>query len=163
MLGRVNWLYDNVDEGLDWIDRSLQLNPNSAFAFYNSALLRTVLCDGNEAASRVETAMELSPLDPHMQSMLGTRAMSAFVSDDLQAAEHYADRAMRAPNPHLYVYMISAAIYAQSGESDKAALCVKSIAQKDVPFGKTEFMQHYNLRNEALRERLVTALAGIGL
>lgn len=163
MLGRIKWLYGEVEDGLTWVNRSVDMNPSSAYGFYNRALFNTILCEGDAAAATVDTAIALSPLDPNMQSMLGTRAMAAFVSEDVQSATKFADQAVRAPNSHLYVFMIAAAIYSQSGQTEKAQACLKQIREKDVPFGKAEFLQHYNLRNDRKKAELEDVLNKLGL
>ena len=158
MLGRAKWLFGEIEDGLGWVDRSLALNPNYAFGFYNNALLNTVLCDGQTAATNVDTALDLSPLDPHLQSMLGTRAMAAYVSDDLPAATRFIERAMRAPNPHLYVYMIAALIYAQSGTMEKAHASLDKLRSQNPAFGKAQFLEHYDLRDPDRKRRMLVAL-----
>jgi TolB-like protein len=163
MMGRAKWLFGDIDEGLGWVERSLGLNPNYSYGFYNDALLRTVACEGHLAATQVETAIALSPLDPHLQSMLGTRAMAAYVSDDLQAAAQFAGQAMRAPNPHLYVYMIAAVIFSQAGASEQANGALEKIRQKNTSFGKKEFLQHYDLRDLKRKTTLMTMLDKLGL
>ncbi|WP_424976074.1 hypothetical protein [Dinoroseobacter sp. S124A] len=125
----------------------MELNPNSAFGYYNSATLQTVLCAGKDADQNVARALFLSPMDPHLQSMFGTRALAAFVTDDLAAAIRYSDRAVAAPNPHLYVFMIAAAVYNRAGHEDKARACVDRIRALNAPFGKTDFLTHFNLRD----------------
>ena len=69
------------------------------------------------------------------------------MSGDLSAATTYADRALNAPRPHLYVYMIAAAAFSKSGNLAKAESCVDAIHAKKLPFGKSEFLTHFNLRN----------------
>lgn len=161
--GRAKWLSGDAEDGLTWVDRAVELNPNYAFGFYNRATLNTVLCNSALADNSVETALSLSPMDPHLQSMFGTRALAALIADDLDAAKRYADRSLNAPNPHLYCFMIAAAIHARTGARDKAELCVGAIRSKGVPFGKTEFLTHFNLRNQASLKRLVGDLDNLGL
>lgn len=161
--GRAKWLGGDAEDGLIWVNRALDLNPNYAFGFYNNATLNTVLCNGELADDHIETALTLSPLDPHLQSMFGTRSLAALISDDLPAATRYADRATNAPNPHLYVYIIAAAVYARTGAQDKAKRCVEAIRAKEVPFGKREFLTHFNLRETDRLNALVKTLDGLGL
>lgn len=161
--GRAKWLQGDAEDGLVWVDRAIDLNPNYAFGYYNNATLNTVLCRGDVADKNVETALGLSPLDPHLQSMFGTRALAAFISDDLDAATSYANRAMNAANPHLYVFIIAAVIHAETGDQDKVMRCVQGIKEKNVPFGKTEFLTHFNLRSPERLNSLVTTLDRLNL
>lgn len=163
MLARAKWLFGDVEHGLTLVDRSLQLNPNYAFGFYNSAILRTVLCDGLSADEHVGNALDLSPLDPHLQSMLGTRALAAFIRNDLDKAHDYAEQALRSPNPHLYVFTIAALVHSKLGNVDRVEACINSIRRKKVPFGRTEFLSHYDLRNPTLKAELESCLDRIGV
>ncbi|MDI3337966.1 winged helix-turn-helix domain-containing protein [Defluviimonas aestuarii] len=161
--GRAKWLSGDAEDGLIWVDRSLELNPNYAFGYYNNATLNTVLCNSELADQNVDHALILSPLDPHLQSMFGTRALAAWIGDDPAAARRYAERALKSPNPHLYVFIIAAAIYAQRGEALKAQDCVDAIRAKQVPFGTKEFLTHFNLRRTDKLSDLVSTLAGLGI
>ena len=122
-----------------------------------------MLCDADTADWDVETALTLSPIDPHLQSMYGTRALAAFVRDAMDEAVLYAERAMRSPNAHLYVYMIAAAVHSRRGDVEKAQLCVEHIRRKNVPFGKQDFLAHFNLRDAAKLDMLKQSLAGLGI
>ena len=161
--GRAKWLLGDAEDGLTWVNRSVELNPNYAFGFYNSATLNTVLCDTDQADMNIETALGLSPMDPHLQSMFGTRAISALIAGDLDAATRYAERSTNAPNPHLYCFIIAAAIHSSSGALHKAEQCVQAIRAKGVPFGKAEFLTHFNLRDQRVLDALVKSLERLGL
>ena len=47
-MGRTEWLDNDLDAALPWIERSIELSPNYAFAIYNSALVGTLLGDGEK-------------------------------------------------------------------------------------------------------------------
>ncbi|MEL6522983.1 MAG: winged helix-turn-helix domain-containing protein [Pseudomonadota bacterium] len=161
--GRAKWLVGDAENGLIWVDNAISANPNYAYGFYNRATLQNVLCNGDAAAKDVAIALDLSPIDPNLQSMLGTRAMAAFLSNDLQTATGFADRAMRAPHPYVYVYIIGALAHAKSGAMDRAVECVEDIQRQKIPFGKEEFLRHYNLRDRDRKTELVGLLDQLGL
>lgn len=161
--GRAKWLMGDAEDGLTWVDRAVELNPNYAFGYYNNATLNTVLCNSQIADDNIETALGLSPIDPHLQSMFGTRALASLIGGDLEAARRYADRSIKSPNPHLYCFIIAAAVHAQTGARDKAEQCVEAIHAKKVAFGKTEFLTHFNLSNRDKLVSLMDTLDGLGL
>ena len=82
--GRALWLSGDAEAGLTWVDRAIELNPNYALGFYNSATLNTVLCNSSLADTGIETALGLSPMDPQLQSMFGTRALAALIATILR-------------------------------------------------------------------------------
>ncbi len=163
IIGRAMWLAGDVEGGLTWVDRAIELNPNNAIGFYNSATFNNVLCNSAVAESHIEIALRLSPMDPQLQSMFGTRALAALIADNLEAATRYAERSLKSPNPHLYCFMVAAAVHARTGALDKAQQCVAAIRSKGVPFGKNEFLTYYNLRDHDQLQALVDSLDGLGL
>ena len=163
MMGRAKWLYQEAEAGLEYVDRAISLNPNYAFAYYNSATLNTVICDGEMADKHVETALSLSPLDPNLQSMWGTRALAAFVRDDLTAARSHIKKALSAPYPHLYVFVIAAVVFHQCGDAGSAKAQIEQIRKRGVGFSKHDFLAHYDFRDLARRKVLVEALTALGL
>ena len=72
-MGRSHWLTDDLDAAAEWLARATTLNPNYAQGFYSSAM--TSMLTGNLAATEVglDTALQLSPLDPLLYGMHGVR------------------------------------------------------------------------------------------
>lgn len=161
--GRARWLADDAEGGLVWIDRALQLSPNYALGYYNRANLNAVLCNNALAEEASGKALFLSPLDPQLQSMYGTRALAALIGGDLDAARQYSYHALNAPRSHLYVYIIAAVVFRQSGDRARAEKCVAKIRDRNARFGKVEFLKHFNLRNPTLRGAVFDALADLGI
>ncbi|MEO0883750.1 MAG: winged helix-turn-helix domain-containing protein [Pseudomonadota bacterium] len=161
--GRAKWLFGDIEEGLGWIERALTLNPNYAFGFYNSGIFQNILCKADMADEHVGNALDLSPLDPHLQSMLGTRALAAFLKDDLISATGFADQSLRAPNPHLYVYTLAAVVFHSAGLPDKARRCVQKIRARQVPFSGRDFLFHYDLRDTDRKRQMERALTALGI
>ena len=100
-MGRTEWLDNDLDAALPWIERSIELSPNYAFAIYNSALVGTLLGDGKSGETRVTKAIALSPIDPLNYAMLATRALSHAVGGDFVSASDWAASAVRSPNAHV--------------------------------------------------------------
>ena len=120
-------------------------------------------CHGEEADRLVDNSLSLSPIDPHLQSMWGTRALAALVRGDMGAAAEYIDKALRAQNPHLYVYMIAASINSLRGEQDQANEYVRQIRAKGVGFGTRDFLAHFDLRDQGRKRMLSESLEKLGL
>lgn len=162
-LGRANWLFGDVESGIGWVDRSLQLNPNYAFGFYNSGLFNTVLGDSATADAHVDAAHGLSPLDPHTQSMMAIRALLAFLDDDIPLACEHIERAVRAPNLHLYVYTIAAVVYKSMNKLERVRSCLDMIRRKNAAFTKEEVLSYYDLRIPQAKAKFANALEELGL
>jgi TolB-like protein len=161
--GRARWLADDAEGGLVWIDRALRLNPNYALGYYNNANLNTVLCNDAAAEEASEKALFLSPMDPQLQSMYGTRALAALIAGKLDAARRYSGHALNAPRPHLYVYIIAAVVFHRTGDMARAEDCVAKIHDRNARFGKVEFLTYFNLRDPAQHRAVFDALADLGI
>jgi adenylate cyclase len=62
-----------VLEAVPLIERSLAIDPNSAFAWQRNGWLRIFLCETDKAISSFERAIRISPLDPYnFNAMIGT-------------------------------------------------------------------------------------------
>ena len=134
------------------------------FGFYNRATLNTVLCNSTLADTSIETALGLSPMDPHLQSMFGTRALAALISDNLEAATHYADRSHESrPTPTFTALSSPLPFTPELGRTTKRSAVLRRSIPKGVPFGKTEFLTHFNLRDQDRLQSLVDSLEHLGL
>ena len=162
MLGRAKWIDGDVEGGLNAVDRSLSLAPNYSFAFYNSGLLNTILCDGERGEMHVASALARSPIDPHVQTMLGTRALAAFVRGDEEQALDYADQAMRTRNAHAHVYLIAAGVHAAYKNDAKAETALSEVKRRNLTLESSGFSTHFNLRNPDRKAELFEALQRIG-
>lgn len=158
MMGRAKWIAGDISDGASWVERSLQLAPNYSFSYYNSALLNAVLCRGELAESHVASAMVRSPLDPHMQTMMGTRALAGFVRDDEVPALASAEKAMRATNAHPHVYILSAGIFEHYGKTEKAQSALKGLEAWNVGIEDSGFHTHFRLCDQERQTALQSAL-----
>ena len=61
-------------------------SPNYAFAIYNSALVGTILGEGEKNEKKIARAISLSPIDPMNHSMLATRALTHPIRGNRDAA-----------------------------------------------------------------------------
>ena len=61
MMGRSQWLSGDLDAGVPWLERSVELSPNYAFAIYNRALLGALMGDGQTSQDNITKAISLSP------------------------------------------------------------------------------------------------------
>lgn len=162
-IGRARWLFGDAEAALGWTERALELNPNYAFGFYHGAMFQSVLCEAEDAERQIAVAIGLSPLDPHMQSMLGIRALAAFLRNDLDSAALYTEESLRAPNAHLYVFMIGAVIFHSLNDHARTEVCLQKIRDRQVPFSSRDFLFHYNLRDPVQKRKLADAVAKLGI
>ena len=106
-MGRSLWLTHDLDAAAEWLARATTLNPNYAQGFYSSAM--TSMLIGNLAATEVQldTALQLSPLDPLLYGMHGVRSQMFIQSGDYAAAARLGDRAAATPGAHYLIAMVA--------------------------------------------------------
>jgi TolB-like protein/Tfp pilus assembly protein PilF len=162
-MGRVEWLSGNLEGSLPWMERSIALSPNYAFALYNSALVGTILGDGETNESRVAKAISLSPIDPLNYAMLATRALTHSVRGNHETAAEWADRAVRSPNAHVQIYAIAAIANELIGNRRKAEDYVAHIRNTHPSYDKSAFLRSFPFRNGKTREQVEGALQRLEL
>lgn len=162
-MGRVEWLSGNLEEGLPWMERSISLRPNYAFAIYNSALLGTLMGEGEANEQRVVKAISLSPIDPLNYAMIATRALTHAVRGDHATAAMWAERAIRSPNAHVQIFAIAAVTNELSGNRQKAGEHVAAIRRSHPGYSKADFLKWFPFRDRASREEFERSLRRLGL
>lgn len=120
-MGRSFWLTVEPEAAAGWLKRAVDLNPNYAQGHYAAAF--TAMLTGNAAAVEIglDTALNLSPLDPLLYGMHGVRALSLIQSGDTRAAARWADRAATTPGAHYLIAMIAAVANGLDGRHQQAA------------------------------------------
>ncbi len=162
-MGRTEWLDSDLDAALPWMERSIELSPNYAFAIYNSALVGTILGDGKSAEMRVTKAISLSPIDPLNYAMLATRALSHAVRGDYTAAADWTARAVRSPNAHVQIYAIAAFAHELTGNRLKADSYVQQLRRSKPDYRTTDFLKSFPFRDGKTYAQIEQSLQRLGL
>lgn len=162
-MGRVEWISGNLEESLGWMERSISLSPNYAFAIYNSALVGTLLGDGETNEIRVAKAMALSPIDPLGYAMLATRALTYAVRGDFPTAAKWANRAVRAPNAHIQIFAIAAFSNELAGDAQHAQALINHVRILNPGFTSADFLKSFPLPPGRVRSQVAQSLARLGL
>jgi adenylate cyclase len=89
----------DFDNGADYLDRALALNPNFATALISSGWAKAFFGEPDEAIKRVTTAMRLSPLDPLSFRAFGGIGMAHFIASRYDEASLWAEKSLQV-RPH---------------------------------------------------------------
>jgi DNA-binding winged helix-turn-helix (wHTH) protein/tetratricopeptide (TPR) repeat protein len=162
-MGRVEWIAGKLETSLGWIERSISLSPNYAFAIYNSALVGTLLGEGEANEARVMKAIVLSPIDPLSYAMLATRALTYAVRSDYPAAAEWANRAVQSPNAHIQIFAIAAFANELAGKRAQADEHVRHIRSINPAFTSADFLESFPLAPGRVRAQVEQSLARLGL
>jgi TolB-like protein len=119
----LDYLAQDPEAGVVFIDRARTLNPNLAAAWLSSGWARVHLGNAEIAIAHFAHVMRLSPLDPMMFLMQTGTAFAHFIAGRNDEAASWADRAWREkPNwvPTLRVAAASHALAGRLGPAQKA-------------------------------------------
>ena len=109
------------------VNRSLQLNPNSAIALTTGAFAEVFLGNSAKALAMLQRAERLSPRDPKAWYVAAAAALAYFVDGAFEEAASSAKRAL-AQNPHFAPTLrVLAASLASLGHKDGAAQAMREL------------------------------------
>lgn len=157
-MGRSHWLTHDLDAAADWLDRATTLNPNYAQGYYSSAL--TSMLTGNLTATEVglDTALQLSPLDPLLYGIHGVRSQMFIQSGDYAAAAHWGDRAAAAPGAHYLIAMIALVANGLAGRHAPAARWRQTVRQRKPDASAAHYFAAFPTRDIVSRSRIADEL-----
>ena len=161
-MGRSHWLTDDLDTAAEWLARATTLNPNYAQGFYSSAM--TSMLTGNLAATEVglDTALQLSPLDPLLYGMHGVRSQMFIQSGDYAAAARWGDRAAATPGAHYLIAMIAMVANGLAGRHDTAARWRQTVRQRKPDANAAHYFASFPTRDIVSRSLIADELCRHG-
>lgn len=162
-MGRSEWLYGNLEAGLPWMERAIDLSPNFAFAIYNSALVGTFLGEGESSERKVEKAIGLSPIDPLNYAMVATRALTHLVRGNFAGAAQWAEKAALLPNAHVQIHMIAAIANELQGDRVAAETHFRHVCEVQPAYAMPAFLKFFPFRDGALRARIIGSMQRLGV
>jgi len=161
-MGRSFWLAGDLESGLAWLQRATTLSPNYAQGLYSRALLETLSGQGLEARQHVDLAQRLSPLDPLLYAMLGTRAFSHIAEGDDAEAANWAERAAHSPGAHVFMAVIAAVAHSLAGNEDLATEWAANAHRRNPDLSTDYFFRAFPIRSAAMRSRIAKSLSRLG-
>ena len=161
-MGRSHWLTNDLDAAAEWLARATTLNPNYAQGFYSSAM--TSMLTGNLAATEVglDTALQLSPLDPLLYGMHGVRSQMFIQSGDYAAAARWGDRAAATPGAHYLIAMIAMVANGLAGRHDTAARWRQTVRQRKPDASAAHYFASFPTRDIVSRSLIADELCRHG-
>lgn len=125
------YVANELDDGIAFIQRALEINPNLALAWYASGWVRIYLGDPDLAIDHLTRAMRLSPLDLEIHRMQAGMAMAHFIAGRHQEAMSWAQMALREQPNYLTALRVAAASNALAGRSMEAKKSMTRLRELD--------------------------------
>ena len=139
MVGRAKYLLGQWEQAEPWFDRASALNPNSALAYYNKALVHTMSGECADIPSLTDQALSLSPIDPLQYAFLAVRAMGHLAEGELGAAVHWSEQAANAPLAHHLIDLIASACNYHVGNAEQARFRFERARQRNPRFTRADY------------------------
>jgi TolB-like protein len=126
-MGRALWLWGRHDESVAELSRAVDLSPNFALGHYALSFVSAQSGDPAAAIRASDHSRHLSPYDPLLFGMLGTRALAHVRLGQFEDAATWAVKAAARPNAHANIVAIAAHCLALAGRVDEARTVVAQL------------------------------------
>jgi tetratricopeptide (TPR) repeat protein len=136
-MGRALWLRGRPDESLCELEKAVELSPNFALGHYSLSFVHCQSGDPDVALRSSDRSRNLSPFDPLLFGMLGTRAMALVRLGQFEEAAEWAVKAAARPNAHQIILAIAAHCLGLAERVDEGRALAGSI-RKVLPQYSTE-------------------------
>jgi TolB-like protein len=162
-MGRVHWLEGRIADSKPWLEGATELLPNYAQAHYALAWADAMLGQGKTSRDSIDRAMLLSPVDPFLYAMRGTRALSYLAEGAPEKAIRWIESASGTPGAHPVVGLVAAASHALAGNDRAARTWVERMRAQDPSISQEYFFRSIPFSDLALRREIGAALTVSGL
>lgn len=161
-MGRALWLRSRHDQSVAELKRAVDLSPNFALGHYALSFVESQSGNAAAAIAASDHSRSLSPFDPLLFGMLGTRAMAHVRLGQFEEAAEWAIKASARPNAHNIILAIAALCLALAGRVEEGRAFAAMIRKSLPTFGVGDFLATFRFSPEA--EGLFRKAAGrIGL
>jgi DNA-binding SARP family transcriptional activator/uncharacterized protein YukE len=138
-MGRALMLRRQPDESISAITRSIDLSPNFALGHYYLAFVHAIVGDARAAISAADYSRHLSPFDPMLLGMLGTRAVALVRLGHFEEGARWAVKAAARPNAFPHMHAIAACCLALAGSLEQARAHVVAVRHTPLPYRLADF------------------------
>lgn len=161
-MGRALWLRHKFEQSLESLQQSVEISPNYVLGHYTIGFIQSQFGNPKAAIEACDHSRLLSPFDPLLFGMLGSRAMALARLGEYDKAAEWGIKAAARPNAHLHIQAIAAYTLALAGRRDEAAAYLASIRKSLPSYGVENFLTAMHLSpDDAARFRENAARSGL--
>ncbi|HET9475745.1 MAG TPA: hypothetical protein VFO82_17720, partial [Steroidobacteraceae bacterium] len=148
-MGRALWLRGSQEQCITELESAVDLSPNFATAHYTLAFVHSQTGDPRAAISFSDHSRNLSPFDPMLFAMLGTRAVGLARLGEYQEAAEWAMKAAARPNAHHHIMAIAAFTLGLAGRIDEANTYKAKIRERVPNYAMADFLAAFRYSDDA--------------
>ena len=160
-MGRALWLDGQFDGAVGELQQAVDLSPNFALGHYSLAFVHSQSGDPHVAIKAVDHSLLLSPYDPLLFGMLGSRAMAHVRLGQVDEAVTWSTKAAMQPNAHVLILAIAALCHALAGKIEEARAYAAAIRRVQPRFTVDDYLNAFQFSADAAK-RFREAAASIG-
>lgn len=161
-MGRALWLTGDHDQAVRELEHSVSLSPNFALGHYALAFVHSQSGDPAAAIAASDHSRLLSPCDPLLFGMLGTRAIALIRLGAFDEAAQWAVKAAARPNAHVHILAIAAHCLALAGRVGEARNYAARIHLQNPDYRTENFLETFHFTPDVIaRYREAAALIGL--
>jgi DNA-binding SARP family transcriptional activator len=149
-MGRALWLRGDLDQSVLELERAIDLSPNFALGHYALAFVHSQDGDPRAAIGASDQSRRLSPFDPMLFAMLGSRAMALVRLERFDEAADWAVKAAARPNAHAHIQAIAAYSLALAGRLEEAHAHLAAIRRTRPSYRIEDFLAAFQFTPEAV-------------
>ena len=129
--GRIHQQLGESDSAISSLEKAIQLNPNSFYAYHGLAMALALAGRLEESLEFSDKGERISPRDPLLWAAVVVRSLAYMLLQKYEQALRCANEALQFPNDADYwPYALSAAALAQLGRIDSAQQATKDALEK---------------------------------
>ncbi len=144
-MGRAQWLRGEQAQAISELERAVDLSPNFANGHYTLAFVHAQNGDPRAAISFSDHSRQLSPFDPLLFAMLGTRAIGLARLGHYEEAAEWAKKAAARPNAHQHIMAIAAMTLGLAGRLAEANDYKAKIRERVPNYAIADFLAAFRL------------------
>ncbi len=148
-MGRALWLRGRDDQAIAELETAVELSPNFALGHYTLAFVQSQSGDAHAAVAASDHSRFLSPFDPLLFGMLGSRAMAMFRLGAYEEAADWAMKAASRPNAHAHILAIAAHCLAVVDRLEEARGFARAIRQDHPGYRTADFLEAFHFGPDA--------------
>ena len=149
-MGRALWLRGRHAESVVELERTIDLSPNFALGHYTLSFVQSQAGDPLAAIAASDHSRHLSPFDPLLFGMLGTRAMALVRLGRFEEAAQWAVKAAARPNAHTHIRGIAAFSLSLAGSLEEARTYAAAIARSHPGYSVEDFLSAFHFDPEGM-------------
>jgi TolB-like protein/DNA-binding SARP family transcriptional activator len=162
-LGRARFLAREHEQALQSVSRSLVINPNFAQGHYALGFIRVHAGESALAMPALAAAERLSPVDPLLFAVEGSRAISLAIAGRYDEAAAWSVRATSEPNAHFHIHAIAGACLALAGRAAEAQAFAQRACADHAGYSIRVFERSFPHKLESHRALMAQALRSAGV